>query len=186
VILAYSWGGYLALRHAAGAARKPDAIALINPTLIAENPLSLFVRGLLSVPGLGPWLIGRTVGERARGFVEACFRPETPPDGLKDALIARLSDPGLWLGAAKYKALQQAAPLASLAEVPAQRLLVLRGERDEAVTWSTQEPILRPILKSVAVEVKTIPGAGHSLLWTHGDEVAAALLKLLGEVRGQS
>src|SRR5262249_40108387 len=40
VILAYSWGGYLALRHAAGAARKPDAIALINPTLVAENPLS--------------------------------------------------------------------------------------------------------------------------------------------------
>ncbi|GIW72293.1 MAG: hypothetical protein KatS3mg102_1835 [Planctomycetota bacterium] len=167
-LLGYSWGCYLALRYARLAARPPAAIVLVNPYLVAQNPLSPLVPVALGLPLLGRLLV-RGVAAKAPAFIETVFAPEPPPAETAAALRARLADPVMWRGAVRYKLLQQREPLAALAQPPA-RMLVVRGSADRVADWQVQQRPLAGILPRI--EIEEVPGAGHGLPWTRTAELA--------------
>ena len=173
VVLAYSWGCWLALQHALIGARAPDGLVLLNPYLVAESPISPVARAVLAVPGLGGWILSRSAPQRAADFVAKSFAPATPEPALASAMIGRLSRGRVWRGAVVATQEHVAAPLPHLGDflIPT---LALVGENDTVAS----APIHGPALPRNA-EVQQIDGAGHALPWTPHSQVVPALQRWL-------
>jgi pimeloyl-ACP methyl ester carboxylesterase len=181
-LLGYSWGAWLALTHAARAARPPAGVALVNPYLVVEDELSPVAGAVLRVPLLGRSLLKKVAG-KAPGFVEKVFRPDAPPPELAERMERALASPALWGGAARYKLLQQRHPLPALRAAPGQ-LLVLRGAADAVGAWETQRRPLAGILGQPSVTERAYDGAGHALPWTHAEAVRGQLSSWIDELAG--
>lgn len=168
-VVGYSWGCYLALHHAWRAQRRPDELVLVNPYVVAQNPISAGANVVLNLPVVGGAILRAKTKTMAPEFVANTFAPAQPPAGVADAMAARLADPAVWKGAVAYKLLQQNQPLARVADLPA-RTVIVRGGADQVADWNVQRAPLDGVRDDY--EERVIEGAGHGLPWTHAAELA--------------
>ncbi|MFH0952932.1 MAG: alpha/beta fold hydrolase [Verrucomicrobiota bacterium] len=173
VLMGFSWGAYLACRFAERSPVKPDSLILLNPMLAVSSPVSPLMAALLNTPVLNALLAAALARVLPGGFVARVFAPESPEPSLRDQLVKQLSSPTLWLGALRYKLEQQRHPLGAVQAARCRRAVVLRGAADAVAPWEQQAGLLKDLGPSLTVH--TVEGAGHSLLWTHQDEVCAIL-----------
>lgn len=180
-LIGFSWGAYLACRLCADEAIRPDVMVLLNPFLVDASPLPDWMRVALATPVLRAWLL-RLASGRREAFVDKMFLPVRPAPELRSAMAQRLRGPEVWEGALRYKAEQGLAPLASVPRAACGSMVVIRGEADAIADWGAQRGALAGFESSPGAEVHVVPGAGHSLLWTHGEEVGRILREALKEV----
>lgn len=172
-VVGFSWGAYLACRFAESSPVKPDSLILLNPMLAVSSPVSPLMAALLNTPVLNALLAAALARVLPGGFVARVFAPGSPEPPLRDRLVKHLGSPTLWLGALRYKLEQQRHPLGAVQAAWCRRAVVLRGAADAVAPWERQVGLLKDLGSSLTVH--TVAGAGHSLLWTHQDEVCAIL-----------
>lgn len=172
-LVGYSWGAYQALRYALETPDPPRAVVLVSPYIVAESPLSGTVAALLEVPGLGRLLLGAGAERRAADFVARAFHPHEPPPDTERTLRRALADARPWVGAVRYKLIQQRSPVPPLDRAPCDELVVVRGAEDAVADWAVQRRPLDRILDHARTRV--IEGAGHALPWLYPGELAAAI-----------
>lgn len=179
VLLGYSWGAYLACRYMEAGPVRPDAVVLVNPMLAVSGPTAAAAAALMNIPvlrGIMGALLARLL---PAGFVKRIFAPEAPEPAVRDSLLAEFGSGKLWLGALRYRLEQERHPLSPLSPDRCPRVAVLRGEADAVADWGQQADRLKSL--GPALSVHTIAGAGHSLLWTHRDEVCAIIRRIVEE-----
>lgn len=179
ILLAYSWGAYLALYWLRNTQQPVRHVVLVNPTLVAGNPISALTDFLTGLPGLGSALLMATAVPTSGAIIERMFAPELPPQPYRDEMVRAMSKPIIWRKAIERKRMQQRFPLAFHAFPAPHRLLVIRGEADQMVNWAPQQQLLAA-LGVDASQIHTVPGAGHGLPWTRPDAVAALINQALG------
>lgn len=172
VLVGYSWGAYVALQYVRMGSREPAALILVNPYLVVTTPLPAVVAGVANVPVLGPALLSCAAPRLAHGFLEDTFFPASPPAPIPAAWAEQLASPATWHAAIRRKRGQQGAPLPSITALP-DPTLVLIGADDRVARWSEQRRPLQGV--EAQLEIRVIPGAGHSLPWTHVDAIASAI-----------
>jgi len=180
--VAYSFGAYMALRWAKERGLRWRTLVLLCPTLVSERPVSPLQRVVLGTPLVGDVVLRAVAPKLAAGFVATCFAPGSAADGEGMMLQARLAHAPIWRAAMQQKIVQTRLPLEGSYQDQVQRLVVLRGGADAAVPWPTQEAAMERIgLKAESIHV--LAGAGHSLLWSHRDQVVPLVVDALAHTQ---
>ncbi len=173
IVIAYSWGSYLALQWALTAQKKPTLLVLVNPTLSSHNPIPSFLRHLTNLPVLGKLLLNKLAKSKTPEFVSHSFAPAKPTPTQRERMTTQLLDPDMWKGAIEYKLVQQENPLPTSRHLTGVKTLVIRGAQDASVEWLPQRDLLNAILGGNAhYTLEEIAGAGHALPWTHASALA--------------
>ncbi len=172
VVVGYSWGAWAALQYERHGARPPDAIVLVNPYLVSTRPVSPFVERLSTAPVLGRAALGLAAPRLTAAFLRDVFAPASPPDSLAAAWTARLRPSDVWQAALRRKAAQGRHPVPPVPRSSCP-ILVLIGSEDRVADWGEHRRALDP--GRPRVDLHEIEGAGHSLLWTHSDEVVSRI-----------
>lgn len=179
IVLAFSWGAYLALHWLRNTQQPVRHIVLVNPTLVAGNPISALTDFLTGLPGLGSAMLMATAVRTAGAIIDRMFAPELPPQPYRDAMVRAMNSPSVWRKAIERKRMQQRYPLAFQAFPAPHRLLIVRGESDQMVNWAPQQQLLAALGVDSA-QIHSLPGAGHGLPWTRPDAVASLVKQALG------
>lgn len=171
VVIAYSWGAYLALKWAQVTKQSIESLVLINPTLVAENPLSGAIKLISGLPVLGNVLLNKVAQSKTPEFIEHSFAPLTPSAEARQSMEANLNQPAAWKEAIAYKILQQNHPLEG--KKVAAKVLVIRALEDKAISWEPQREALDSLVgMGDNLILHQIEKAGHALPWTHPQVVA--------------
>jgi pimeloyl-ACP methyl ester carboxylesterase len=172
VLVGYSWGAWVALHYVRSGSREPDALVLVNPFLVAVEPLPTAVSTLATAPVLGEPLLALAAPRLSRSFLEDTFFPAEPPPEVAELRRERLRAPATWRAAIRRREGQREAPLPDLAGLPCPAVVLL-GAQDRVASWPDQR---RPLLGVIdRLEIHEIPAAGHALPWTHPDEIVAGI-----------
>ncbi|MCG8313700.1 MAG: alpha/beta fold hydrolase [Pseudomonadales bacterium] len=173
VVIAYSWGSYLALKWAQTTSFNIERLVLINPTVEAENPISGLVKALVGAPIVGDVLLKKVAASKTPEFIEHSFAPQQPSASVQAKMFSALNNPSIWKGAVRYKSIQQTHPL--VGEIK-HKLTVFKGAADKAITWNIQWPKLKSLVADPEhISLHEIDNAGHALPWTHVEQLAAQI-----------
>lgn len=173
-LVAYSWGAYLALAYLNRFPENVSQVVLINPKLIEDHEESLWNKIILSTPLLRTLVLKWRSRKLSKSYVTERFQPYEAPAEIRQQLEPYLSQAYVWRGAAAYTKLMKKMPLPAQFQETKVPVTVIFGENDRVAPPCDQLPILRNI-KNVKEDI--IPGAGHSLPWTHPQVIADALQK---------
>jgi pimeloyl-ACP methyl ester carboxylesterase len=171
-VVGYSWGAWLALHWVAETVHAPSVVVLVNPCVIPTNPVSPLTAAIVEAPGLGRVLLGLAAPRLARHHIRSVFAPAAPPDSIFAAWRERLQGADSWAAALRRKRGQQGRPWPRGA-APRAPVRVLVGAEDRVAPGAGQIRELRAAFPGL--EVREVPGAGHSLPWTHAEEVLRCL-----------
>lgn len=173
IVVAYSWGCYLACQWLSTSKFKIKRLILISPTIVAENPVSALAVALTNMPLIGSQILKKIALKKSAEFIAKSFFPLKPSPQDDAILYNDLNSPDIWKGAIHYKRQQQRLGIEGL-EIPADiETIIVRGERDSSVNWSVQEKALRKLFPDwTQVVTHVIKNAGHALPWIASERLA--------------
>lgn len=177
VIVAYSWGCFLALQWARQTREEIEKIFLINPTLSAENTISNAVKVLSNMPLVGSFLLNKVAASKTPEFIKHSFAPQNATAEQERSMMAALNNPNVWKGAIHYKIEQQQNLLPLNPLKLKANVVVIRGVEDKAISWDAQKVILDRVLSADSglnqgYVLHEIESGGHALPWTHVEKLA--------------
>lgn len=164
ILVAYSWGAYLALAYLHRFPENVTGLLLINPLVVDHKPMSAAVNLLMATPLLRSIVLRLRSRSMAAAYVRRTFAPHEPTQQVRSELESFLSQVQIWRGAAAYKKLMMTTPLPDQVEKSSVPIRVLYGEKDLVAPINEQKPVIERFGYPITT---TIPGAGHGLPWTH-------------------
>ena len=176
-LLTYSWGTYLAVTCLAARGLKVAQIIALNPTLHMSEAVSPAVSTLAKTPLVGSVLLGILNKSLTEDFCRKSFLPTTPEPDLEEAFQENLAKVNVWKRAIEVKNHQYANPLTSVPEV-AGKIHLIFGDDDQSVSKEAQQPAMETLKKNNNVTTYDIKGAGHSLPWTHHNDLQNIFSKI--------
>ena len=183
--LCYSWGSFLCLKFLLERGLRARRVIMINPTLSVKDGVSGILTILSQTPLINKLLFGVLAKSLAQDFVKKSFAPHSADPALSKKLTDKLQSAGVWCDAIVRKNEMAANPLEELSEI-AEKILVIFGSDDQSVPFSSQRHVVQELQKYNHLEICEIKGAGHSLLWTHQDDVHKIITKFRGQNDGKS
>ena len=183
--LCYSWGSFLCLKFLLERGVKARQIILINPTIFSKTGVSGILTILSQTPLVSKLMFGALAKSLSADFVKKTFAPLKADPTLSKKLTDKLESARVWCDAIVRKNEMAGSPLEDLSEI-AEKILIIFGSDDKSVPFQTQMQVVQELQKSNHLEICEVKGAGHSLLWTHGDEVHKLITKFRGQNDGKS
>lgn len=172
ILLAHSWGAYPILKNLKPLAPFVEKVILVAPYARPENPLPAIAGVLMKTPLLGEKLLKSSHQKMQNVFVPEMIHPQKMSDHpYYQTLETRFADWRRWQKAAFAKLEMQKHPWQQswVTDVP---LTLIFGSEDKTSIPENQNIIFKNYPNT---RTKIIAHAGHGLLWSHPDEIIAAI-----------
>ncbi|KYG60377.1 AMP-ligase [Bdellovibrio bacteriovorus] len=178
ILLGHSWGGYRILKTLPAYEKYVEQVILVTPYLKPEREISPIAGALLKLPVLGDALIKSNFAKSKDSFLKDLFHPWSLADHPYLQKITERFDWNLWQKTAFNKMKMQDNPWTSK-DVVKTPVTVVYGSDDKITDESIQNQI---VTQYPAHKIVKTAKAGHSLLWSHIQDI----LKVLQEKPGMS
>ncbi|KHD87765.1 MAG: AMP-ligase [Bdellovibrio sp. ArHS] len=178
ILLGHSWGGYRILKTLPAYEKYVEQVILVTPYLKPEREISGVAGALLKLPILGDALIKSNFAKSKDAFLQDLFHPWSLADHPYLQKITARFDWRLWQETAFNKLKMQNNPWTPQ-DVVKTPVTVVYGSEDKITDESIQNQI---VTQYPAHKIIKTAKAGHSLLWSHIQNI----LEILQEKSGMS
>ena len=183
--IAFSFGCYALLKWAQSRGRKLKTVIFLNPTLGVDHPVSALKQMIINLPVLGSKILAGAAPKLAAEFISKTFAPQEAQPAEAERMLQYLSKGEIWAKASAFKSFQQSNPLSGSFAGIIDRLIVIRGGKDTAVPWESQEKIMKEIGLG-ANEILIRPDVGHSVPWNIDQKVVEIMQREFDKPAGQA
>lgn len=178
VHIGYSFGAVAALKYAAKSEHS-KLVILIAPYLFPTKKPGALMKGLLSIPPFKNYALPLLAKKGIEKMLQESAHPHAVPESYqqnaKEYLNPKRLSQALLEKEISAKKITKRLEKLKARNIP---VLVIIGEEDQtSYAKEKKEEQFAPLLPYKNIHIKTLPNAGHALLWTHTKEIS----EMIGE-----